>query len=503
MNSLVAIPPTITITHPRIIAFYEKNPTISIEAINLCIINLLESTSSISAITEIQPSPNNEFQISELTAAIERIKTSVSHHTNTLSSEFLTAKIKYINEFRSVWGQSNCVTKRDYLLENNVNVINSLERLTLEIRNIKGIHYTIGEKISSIIKQFHKIIHTNIESILSKTTDTASLSKEFIHNFEINSAHMIQTIQQLLIDFISTKESQTKTAIDALQSNGDGSQSLYSKLQYELNDFLHHIRIQSSPNITHFETILARLYNTASINTDSTSDNNIVLSRAGTPDLFLQQCCIKDRNVNVDEIKTFLRNANERNQNGILISQHTGITSKPHLFIEILQNRVFLYIHNLEYSPEKLQTAIEMVDAISAKLSEFNVSSEERYAIPKEVLDEMNREYQSFIGQKEAIITTLKDTHKKLIGQIEEIRFMSLDKYLSTRYSSCKKQGYVCSLCNSFTVSTLKGLAAHKRGCNRKLSAGTPNSVSSSNTIKPIIQKIADQPMIAINSFTI
>ena len=117
-----------------------------------------------------------------------------------------------------------------------------------------------------------------------------------------------------------------------------------------------------------------------------------------------------------------------------------------------------------------MQTAIEIVDIISAKLAEFNVSSEEKYAIPKEILDEVNREYQTFIGQKETIMNTLKEMYKKVLAQVEDIRFVSLDKYLSTRYSSCKKQGYVCSLCNSFTVSTLKGLAAHKRGCNRKLS---------------------------------
>jgi len=95
---------------------------------------------------------------------------------------------------------------------------------------------------------------------------------------------------------------------------------------------------------------------------------------------------------------------------------------------------------------------------------------DQKYNIPKDILDEINRDYQSFITQKEFLLSTLKESHKKLIGQIDDMRFVALDKYLSTRYSCCKKQGYICNLCNSFTVSTLKGLAAHKRGCNRKLS---------------------------------
>jgi len=194
-----------------------------------------------------------------------------------------------------------------------------------------------------------------------------------------------------------------------------------------------------------------------------------VLSRDGKPAIAIQHIEHIDRNITIDEIKSFLTDVQQKGTNGILVSQHTGITTKPNLYIEIHNNRVFVYVHNLEYSPEKLQTAIEIVDTVSAKLAEFNISAEQKYAIPKDTLDEMNREYQTFILKKETVINTLKETHKKILGQMEEIQITTLDKYLSTRYSSSKKQGYVCNLCNSFTVSTLKGLAAHKRGCNRKL----------------------------------
>ena len=122
----------------------------------------------------------------------------------------------------------------------------------------------------------------------------------------------------------------------------------------------------------------------------------------------------------------------------------------------------------MEYSPEKLQTAIDIVDTISNKLTDFNNSPDQKYTIPKEVLDEINREYQLYIVQKETLSNTVKEAYKKIISQIEELRFVSLDKFLSTRYSYFKKQGYLCNLCNVFSVSTLKGLAAHKRGCTRK-----------------------------------
>ena len=83
---------------------------------------------------------------------------------------------------------------------------------------------------------------------------------------------------------------------------------------------------------------------------------------------------------------------------------------------------------------------------------------------------------------------SLKDNYKKVLSQLEEMRFTSLDKFLSTRYASCKKQGFTCDLCNQFHVGTLKGLAAHKRGCNRKLA-----KIASSTPIYAVKQKLVSE----------
>ena len=101
-----------------------------------------------------------------------------------------------------------------------------------------------------------------------------------------------------------------------------------------------------------------------------------------------------------------------------------------------------------------------MIDSPSMLPSVFSI---------KESLKEIiENKYQQFIIQKETILTMAKDHHKRLLSQLDEFRFTTLDKYLATRYSSCKKQGYTCELCGTFNVGTLKGLAAHKRGCARK-----------------------------------
>jgi hypothetical protein len=142
---------------------------------------------------------------------------------------------------------------------------------------------------------------------------------------------------------------------------------------------------------------------------------------------------------------------------------------------------VIIFIHNGEYSPSKIELAISIIDNLSAKLRQVRGKTEDDYAIPKEILDTINNEYQLFISQKNAVIDVFKESQRKVLAQIDELRFPSLDKFLSTKYSApIQKPGLKCDLCKSFSANNLKALAAHKRGCIRK------------NTISPITVPITN-----------
>jgi hypothetical protein len=474
----------IKLTHPTICDFYARNPHISPETVNLNIIEMLDKTQNVhnsASPSTIVPTSQNMYrkQTVEMKELSDNLRDTVSELITKISQEYIFIKTEYVNEFRSVWSQSCCVSRREILLENNRKIVHSIEQLLYDVRNIKRIHSSIGEKIDVIVKQFHKIIHNNVETILTKPTDISTVIPEFIHNFEINSSHMINTIQQLLTDFTHSKDAQFKKIADMFSVNGESAISTYCKYVYEIKDFLQSISspqvIQSTSQIV---TLLSRLYNTGYIQPDETNPSLSILTRDDKPAICIQQLQIKDRNINTDEISRFIQITKNKNIHGILVSQYTGITSKPNLYIDIINNRVYVYVHSMEYSPEKLQTAIDIVDTISSKLTDFNNSTEQKYTVPKDVLDEINREYQAFIVQKETILTTMKESYKKILSQMEDLRFMSLDKYLSTRYSYFKKQGYMCNLCNVFSVSTLKGLAAHKRGCTRKMCVASSEKTS-------------------------
>ena len=84
-------------------------------------------------------------------------------------------------------------------------------------------------------------------------------------------------------------------------------------------------------------------------------------------------------------------------------------------------------------------------------------------------MDEINKEYQLFRAQKELTINFIKENNKTLLNQLADLEFQCLDKYLSSKYNNVAKPGIItCNLCNCYTSYTLKGMAAHKRGCVKK-----------------------------------
>jgi hypothetical protein len=132
-------------------------------------------------------------------------------------------------------------------------------------------------------------------------------------------------------------------------------------------------------------------------------------------------------------------------------------------------NNIIVFVHNVEYSPSKIEVAVDIIDNLSSRVRQFKSHNEVDCTIPKDVLDTINNEYQLFLSQKNAVIEVFKESQKKVLAQVDEIRFPSLDKYLSTKYSApIQKPGLKCDMCKSFNANNLKALAAHKRGCARK-----------------------------------
>ena len=133
----------------------------------------------------------------------------------------------------------------------------------------------------------------------------------------------------------------------------------------------------------------------------------------------------------------------------------------------ILDNHTHNNDNGVQYNKDKIQIAIDIIDNLIPKLEELEMDDEDNF-ISKDSLDDINREYQLFASQKLAVINFLKDNNKKVIAQIEDMKFSTLNNYLSSKYAFVKKDGFTCTVCNTFTAPNRKSLSAHERWCGKK-----------------------------------
>jgi hypothetical protein len=130
--------------------------------------------------------------------------------------------------------------------------------------------------------------------------------------------------------------------------------------------------------------------------------------------------------------------------------------------------KVFELILGADIADLRIQTAIQMIDSLYEKLcflnNRTNVSN-----ISLETMNELNEELQIFLSHKDEMNDFMKDFQKKVSMKMDNFKLKSLENYLSTKINNVKRIGqYKCPLCDDYNSSTLKGMAAHKRGCIKK-----------------------------------
>jgi hypothetical protein len=312
------------------------------------------------------------------------------------------------------------------------------------------------------VKEYHKSIVDDTNHLVNNT-DGASI-KEFIVNFENKTTTILQNIQQPIYSFIASSEDRIQNNIKALKDN-----TVYKNGVSGV--------VGGDDSIIRF---LSQQYSTADISVLNTNTNSVMymLKRQYKQNVLIY-CVHSDVNVSADEIKQFIQFIDEYRCHGVFVSQKSGIASKSNYQIDIHNGFVLSYIHNVSESFCKMNVAIDVIDNLSAKIKLFthgNNSNSADNSIPKDVLEEINRDFQSFVAQKEIIINIMKENHKKLLSIMDDFKFSALDKYLSSKFiMSNAKVGLKCDLCKQFNAHNLKALAAHKRGCIRKNSGDKEN----------------------------
>jgi len=443
-----------SINNKRIFEFYKTHPDINIETMNLILLDLLENIGN-----DMNNLISNKV-CDEILENVKFVKEHVSSFNDNLTIKFHEHNRSFLESTKMIIGLSSSENTEKIMNLLNKNTDSFIDRINTTIPQSQD---NLSSKIQEKMNSLNKELNSTIKEFVSKNNSEAS-SKELLSSLDSK----ITSIQQPLFSFISSNHEQVTTKLSSLHEESTSNKSLNDKLMSDLNDFLSKYKSSSqfkgqcSENM--LETTLNQMLPTASV-TNTTAlkaSGDFIIKRDEKSDILIENKNY-EANVNLEEIKKFIRDVNEQKTHGIMMSQYSGIASKPNGFIEINDGKVLIYLHYVEYSKERIKMAIDIIDSLSDKLEEIRSFEEnDGIIIKKEVLDSINEEFQKFIIQKECALSTLKEFNKKLSIQIEDMKMPDLSSYLNDKYASIQNQQFICDVCN-MGFTNKRSLASHKK----------------------------------------
>jgi hypothetical protein len=480
----------IVIKNKRIWEFYNENKNINIETANVMLIDFMENifneiSSDVNANINSQLlsyMKESKMQMDYLKLNMNTMNENISKInsdiTNTIMLQFVTLKKDYIEDVRQVINSSTLTTSEKISVIMDKNASHLLDKTTLILNDVLPKNQQqLSSQIQTNLKNLYSLISEDTNKLV-KNINSDKSTNEFFVNFESKYNNMMQTIQQPLYSFFTASENRINQNIDVLKETATNSLSSQTKLQDDLGEFLSKYNVSSNKGKygeQNLCNILNSLYQNAEIKdtTSIKSSGDFIMERPDKPIILFENKDYK-QNINKEEIAKFIVDVDTQNTHGIFLSQYSGIAFKENYQIDIHKGKVLVYVQNCEYSVDKIRIAVDIIDNLSIKIEDL-CEDDENNTISKELLDNINDEYQKYIAQKENMLILLRDFQKRMLLQIEDIKFPELEKYLSQKFAYVKTACFVCDLCNNFNASSKQSLSAHKRGCAKKHKTVTTN----------------------------
>lgn len=460
---------SITLKNSVILSYFKKHPEMNPEVVFMFFVEFLEKMHDIGADyikTAInQQLIDNLYENNRMLNVLnENVCKTNQDITNVIYLKMLEVKKEYMEEMKNTIGFNmanlSMSIERNYLqiIEKTNNTLNELAP--------KSTHHFqdfLNEKISI----FHNVLRDEIRNISNMIEPDNAKMNRYMATLEAQFTNLLQTIHQPLHSNI--------TQLQLLTNNSIHEQS---QLFSEMNEFMKRYKISSYKGAhgeTRLSIILNTLYPSGEIiqTTSEKASGDFILKRLDKPDIMFENKDYAD-NVSMDEIRKFIRDAENLKKHGIFLSQNSGISCKKNYQIELNNGLIFVYIHYVNYTPEKIQIAVDIIDSIH-RFNE-NVGSD-NYTVQKDILDSLNREYQQYAINKDNLIGSITDSYKRQLSILDDMQFPSLEKYLSMYYSTQSVKlsyQYKCEYCNNFVAQSKKSLSAHQRACKHEYANKTP-----------------------------
>jgi len=475
---------TIAANNKDIWEFYDKNKHLNFEEMNLVLIKILEQlmeTTSPSLTTNIASQLIDNMKViqNQVSVVTEMFSKSQQDMNNSFTLKFMEFKKDYIEDLKMILSHNTSDKVAPIIKEYNDTLLDKTRIMINEI--IPKNQESLSKDIENSIKSLYSSIHHETNALMNTSINKETLDN-FIVSLEDKFSKTILSSQSLFSSLITSSENRLDSKLSDIKDISKSNNSSQNVLQNNITDLLKKMENSSSKgkiseNILY--NILLSLYPTAQIDSVGTTKEtgDIILRRKDKPDILFENKNY-DKNIVQEEVKKFLRDVEIQNCSGIMLAQHYGITNKENFEIEIHNNNVLVYLHKVEYDADKIKAAVDIIDYFKSTLDDSGRAVGDTLSIDKDILDDINKEYQLFIASKLTHVKTIKDFQQKLIAQVEDFKLPNLDQYLSKLYATSASKNDVCEFCG-YAAKNSRALVAHYRGCTqKKQSLGASNTLS-------------------------
>ena len=347
----------------------------------------------------------------------------------------------------------------------------NFKRITdkIEKENLKLIEEFIPKNNISFFEQYENIMRLFKEELKNENQ---------LENIELKYNNLLKNLESTLIcninnselriqNIILNKNNDINNHINEIKSNTLNQQNTNIEIVNKLNQHLdkyNNSSLKGKISENYIESLLNNIYKSAEIKrvTDKFKSGDFIMKRDNISILF--EIKNYSKNVPTEEVNKFIRDINEQNICGIMLSISSGICNKYNYQIDITTtNNLCVYIHDVNFEPDKIKLGVDIIDNIYSKLR-LNPKSND-ISINNETLDIINKEYQSYLTKRNIAIKFTNDSLKKIIQHIEDMELINLNNLLSKTYSFINTNALECDICKKFIGSNNKSLTMHKKKC--------------------------------------